>query len=108
MAAGGYAGKIFVEMTGGTEGPQRVFDKIAKTGIRTLVSMHLSEQHLSKARQAGLNVVIAGHISSDNLGLNLLLDGIEKHEQLEVICCSGFRRFKHNFNGRIHTAKHTG
>ncbi|MFC1658820.1 NGG1p interacting factor NIF3, partial [Candidatus Omnitrophota bacterium] len=76
----GYAGKIFVEMTGGTEGPQQVFDKLAKTGVKTLVSMHLSEQHLSKARQAGLNVVIAGHISSDNLGLNLLLDGIERRE----------------------------
>ena len=91
----GYAGKIFVEMTGGTEGSKKAFDKLAKKGIRTLVSMHLSEEHLRKVKEANLNVVIAGHISSDTLGLNLLLDGIEKNSDLDIISCSGFRRFKH-------------
>jgi hypothetical protein len=38
--------------------------------------------------------VIAGHIASDNLGLNLLLDEVEKREPFEVIECSGFRRVK--------------
>jgi hypothetical protein len=41
-------------------------------------------------------VVIAGHISSDTLGLNLLLDRIEKEEKLETICCSGFYRIRRN------------
>ena len=90
-----YVGKFFVEMTGGTEGPKQALDKLAKKGIRTLVSMHLSEEHFRKAREVNINVVIAGHISSDTLGLNLLLDGIEKQEKLEIINCSGFRRFKH-------------
>jgi len=91
-------GKIFVEMTGGTEGSKEVFDKLYKKGIRTLVSMHLSEEHLKKVRDNNLNVVIAGHISSDNLGLNLLLDRIEKEskEEFQVINCSGFRRVKRN------------
>ncbi|MFH1578193.1 MAG: NGG1p interacting factor NIF3 [Candidatus Omnitrophota bacterium] len=88
-------GKIFVEMTGGTEGSKGALGKLARRGIRTLVSMHQSEEYLRKAKEKNLNVVIAGHISSDNLGLNLLLDGIEKREKLEVISCSGFRRFKH-------------
>jgi putative NIF3 family GTP cyclohydrolase 1 type 2 len=87
-------GKIFVEMTGGTEGSKEVFDKMYKVGIRTLVSMHLSEEHFKKVRNANLNVVIAGHISSDTLGLNLLLDRIEKEEKLEIINCSGFRRIR--------------
>lgn len=87
-------GKIFVEMTGGTEGSREVYDKFYKHGIRTLISMHLSEEHLKKVNDANLNVVIAGHISSDNLGLNLLLDRIEKEERLEIINCSGFRRFR--------------
>ena len=87
-------GKIFVEMTGGTEGSREVFDKLYKFGIRTLVSMHLSEEHLKKVKDANLNVVIAGHISSDNLGLNLLLDRIEKEEKLDCINCSGFRRIR--------------
>jgi len=88
------AGKIFFEMTGGTEGPKEVFDKLYKTGVRTLVSMHLSDEHLKKAKEANLNVVIAGHISSDVLGLNLLLDRIEKEEKLEILGCSGFKRVK--------------
>jgi len=90
------AGKIFVEMTGGTEGPKDVYDKMYKTGIRTLVSMHLSEEHFKKVKDANLNVVIAGHISSDTLGLNLILDRIEKEEKLETINCSGFHRIRRN------------
>jgi putative NIF3 family GTP cyclohydrolase 1 type 2 len=87
-------GKVFVEMTGGTEGSKEVFEKLSKLGVRTLVSMHLSEEHFKKVSDANLNVVIAGHISSDTLGLNLLLDRVEKAsgEKLEVINCSGFRR----------------
>jgi len=89
-------GKVFVEMTGGTEGSKEVFDKLYKRGIRTLVSMHLSEEHFKKVKDANLNVVIAGHISSDTLGLNLLLDRVEKEEKFETIECSGFRRIYHN------------
>jgi len=89
-------GKIFLEMTGGTEGPKDIFDKLYNLGVRTLVSMHLSEEHFKKAKDANLNVVIAGHISSDTLGLNLLLDRIEQaagHE-FQVINCSGFNRVR--------------
>lgn len=91
-------GKILVEMTGGTEGPKDVFGKLYKLGIRTLVCMHLSEEHFKKVKDANLNAVIAGHISSDTLGLNLLLDRIEKQagETFEVISCSGFNRFRRN------------
>lgn len=91
----GYVGKIFLEMTGGTEGSKNSFAKLANKGIRTLVSMHLSEEHFRKVKESNLNVVIAGHISSDTFGLNLLLDGIEKKKRLEIVGCSGFYRFRH-------------
>lgn len=89
-------GKILLEMTGGTEGSKDVFDKLYKAGVRTLVSMHLSEEHFKKVRDANLNVVIAGHISSDTLGLNLLLDNIEvsAKQTFPVVACSGFTRIK--------------
>ncbi len=87
-------GKVYVEMTGGTEGPKEVYDKLQKSGIRTIIGMHLSEEHLKKVKDVNLNVVIAGHISSDTLGLNLLLDQVEKEEPLEVIGCSGFERIR--------------
>jgi putative NIF3 family GTP cyclohydrolase 1 type 2 len=91
-------GKVLVEMTGGTEGPKDVFDKLYKVGVRTLVSMHLSEEHFKKVKDANLNVVIAGHISSDNLGINLLLDRVEREEKekFQVISCSGFYRISRN------------
>ncbi|MCX5693842.1 MAG: NGG1p interacting factor NIF3 [Candidatus Omnitrophica bacterium] len=89
-------GKILFEMTGGTEGSKDVFDKLYKAGVRTLISMHLSDEHFKKVKDANLNVVIAGHISSDTLGLNLLLDNIERaaKQDFEVISCSGFTRIK--------------
>lgn len=84
------AGKIFVEMTGGTEGSREIFGRLYDKGIRTLISMHLSEEHFKKVKDVNLNVIIAGHISSDTLGLNLLLDKIGRN--LNIIECSGFRR----------------
>ncbi|MFZ2356612.1 MAG: NGG1p interacting factor NIF3 [Candidatus Omnitrophota bacterium] len=92
------SGKVLIEMTGGTEGSADVYGNLYKTGVRTLVCMHLSEEHFKKVKDANLNVIIAGHISSDTLGLNLLLDNIEKEakEKLTVINCSGFRRVTRN------------
>lgn len=88
------AGKIFVDMTGGTEGAKDIFESLANSGIGTIVAMHLSEDHRKKAEKHHINAVIAGHISSDNVGINLMLDKLQKKESLKVIPCSGFRRFK--------------
>jgi len=89
------AGKILVDMTGGTEGSKEVFSSFADKGISTIVCMHLSEEHFKKSKEARVNVIIAGHIASDTLGLNLLLDEIEKKEKLKFIECSGFKRIRH-------------
>jgi hypothetical protein len=88
-------GKIFVDMTGGAEGPLESFEKLAAVGIGTVVEMHLSSKAAKEAEKHHLNVILAGHISSDNFGLNLLFDKLEnKTSKLEFIECSGFRRFK--------------
>jgi len=87
------AGKVFVDMTGGTEGAKDIFESIANSGISTIVGMHLSDEHRKKAEKHHLNVVIAGHISSDNLGINLMLDELQKKGSLKILDCSGFRRF---------------
>ncbi|HPM43402.1 MAG TPA: NGG1p interacting factor NIF3 [Candidatus Omnitrophota bacterium] len=88
------AGRIFVDMTGGTEGPKKIFPRLSQAGVGTIVAMHLSEEHYKHAKGEHINVVIAGHIASDNLGLNLLLDEIEKKEKLNIIQCSGFVRVR--------------
>lgn len=87
------AGRIFVDMTGGTEGSKDIFQNITNSGINTIVAMHLSEEHRKEAEKHHLNVVIAGHISSDNLGMNLLLDKILSGD-IEILECSGFKRIK--------------
>ncbi len=91
---GNSCGRIFVDMTGGTEGAKDIFEDLASGGVNTLVGMHMSEEHLANAKKANINVVIAGHIASDVLGLNLLLDEIEKEERLEFVVLSGFERFR--------------
>ena len=88
------AGKVFVDMTGGTEGPKRIFPRLSQAGVGTIVAMHLSEEHFKNAKVEMINVVIAGHIASDTLGLNLLLDRVEKKEKMLIVPCSGFVRIR--------------
>jgi putative NIF3 family GTP cyclohydrolase 1 type 2 len=85
-------GKISLEMTGGTEGAKTIYEQYAVSGVSTIVGMHISEEALENAKKAHLNIVLAGHISSDTLGLNLLLDEIEKDSPLEIVGVSGFVR----------------
>jgi len=84
-------GKIFVDMTGGTGGSKDIYEKLSIAGIGTIVGMHIGEDHKKEAEKHHVNVVIAGHMSSDNLGVNLLLDDILK--DVDIIAASGFRRF---------------
>lgn len=87
------AGKIFVDMTGGTEGAREIFKSLSNSGVSTIVGMHISEEHRKEAEKNHMNIVVAGHIASDNLGLNLLLDEALKGSSCEIIECSGYRRF---------------
>lgn len=86
------AGKVYVDMTGGTSGNKEIYDKLSHAGVGTIVGMHIPDEHRKRAEEHHINVVIAGHISSDSLGLNLLLDRLFEIEPLEVIECSGFIR----------------
>lgn len=87
-------GKVFVDMTGGTSGSKDTLEKLSQSGVGTIVGMHMSEDHRKEAEKHHIHVVIAGHISSDTLGLNLLLDALEKSGPLTVVECSGFKRIR--------------
>ena len=88
------AGKIaLTEITGGTEGAPGIFKELSQKGIGTVLGMHISEKHRKKAQKAHINVVIAGHMASDSLGMNLFLDELEK-KGIEIIPCSGLIRIK--------------
>jgi len=95
-------GKVFVDMTGGTGGSKDIYESLKTSGINTIVGMHISEDHRKEAEKHHINVVIAGHIASDNLGMNLLLDAVLEQDDIEIIECSGFRRFSRHGIRRDH------
>lgn len=87
-------GKVVVsEFTGGTEGSKEIYGAMANAGVGTIVAMHQSEEHRKAAEEAHINVIVAGHISSDSLGMNLILDEIEK-KGIEIIPFGGLIRIK--------------
>ncbi len=87
--------KVFVDMTGGTEGSKDIYARLSNAGIDTVVGMHFSEEHKKNIQGANMNCVVAGHISSDTLGMNLILDEVErKLGKLSVYQTSGFIRVK--------------
>ena len=90
------AGRIVVtEITGGTEGAVGIYERMSHAGIGTIVGMHMSEERKGEAQKNHINVVIAGHMSSDSLGMNLFLDELEK-KGIEIIPCSGLIRVSRN------------
>lgn len=89
-----YAGKVVLtEITGGTEGALGIYEKMAQAGIGTIVGMHMAEDRKKEAQKYHMNIVIAGHMSSDSLGMNLFLDELEK-QGIEIIPISGLIRVR--------------
>ncbi|MFA5318499.1 MAG: NGG1p interacting factor NIF3 [Patescibacteria group bacterium] len=97
------AGKIAVtEFTGGTSGAKEIYEKMANAGIGTVIGMHMQEEHRKEAEKYHINVVIAGHMASDSLGINLFLDelsaqaarGGQGKKGIEIVPTSGLIRIK--------------
>ncbi|MBM7854787.1 putative NIF3 family GTP cyclohydrolase 1 type 2 [Desulfohalotomaculum tongense] len=87
------AGKVLVDMTGGTSGSEDAYNKLQQAGVGTLVVMHIGEKHRKEAEKNHINVIIAGHMASDSLGMNLILDKFEE-QGIEVIATAGLLRYK--------------
>ncbi len=85
------AGKIVVDMTGGTGGSEDAYARLATAGVGTLVVMHISEKHRKEAEANHIQVVVAGHMASDSLGLNLFLDELVRRG-IEIVPCAGLLR----------------
>ncbi|MFH1235716.1 MAG: NGG1p interacting factor NIF3 [Parcubacteria group bacterium] len=91
-----FAGKIAVtEVTGGTEGSRDMYERLAQAGVGTIVGMHMKEEHKREAEKHHINVIIAGHMSSDSIGMNLFLDRLAKRG-ITIIPCSGLLRVSRN------------
>jgi putative NIF3 family GTP cyclohydrolase 1 type 2 len=79
--------------TGGTDGSKDMYEKMSHAGIGTIIGMHMNEEHRKEAEKYHINVVVAGHMACDSLGMNLFLDELEK-KGIEVMVCSGLIRVK--------------
>ncbi len=92
-SSNGSVGEKFVFFTGGTSAGPKSIPKLARAGVSTIVTMHMGENVKKACEEEGLYVVIAGHDSSDSIGMNLILDELEK-EGIKSYACSGFTRHK--------------
>ncbi|MFW9849239.1 MAG: NGG1p interacting factor NIF3 [Candidatus Thorarchaeota archaeon] len=89
----GSCGQKTVFFTGGTSSNPRALELLARAGVSTIITMHMGENLKKQAEEEGLYVVIAGHDSSDSIGMNLILDELEKNG-LKTFACSGLFRNK--------------
>jgi putative NIF3 family GTP cyclohydrolase 1 type 2 len=73
------AGKVAVSHGAGTNGGYEVAKTYFKHGVGTLVYIHLWYGDLQKLRADGKgNLVVSGHIASDAVGINPLIQELEK------------------------------
>ncbi|MCL2527816.1 MAG: hypothetical protein FWE42_05280 [Defluviitaleaceae bacterium] len=74
-ASDSYAGKIYVLMAGYT-GPGAAVHKLYfEGGVGTLILMHIPEKDAKELREHNEgNVIVAGHMSSDSIGMNVIAD----------------------------------
>ncbi len=86
---------VLTEMAGGTEGAPEIYERLSQAGVGTVIGMHISEKHRIEAEKAFVNIVIAGHISSDSIGVNLFLDKLEEIK-IKTTPCSGLIRISRN------------
>jgi len=94
-------GKIFVDMTASLGKTKSAYAKLAEAGVGTIIVKSMSQQSISEAKNLHLNIIAAGHIACDNIGLNIILDDILP-EDIKVITCSGFWRFnRKNLNKEV-------
>lgn len=84
-----YAGKIAVLMAGGTNGGSDVLKSYFEAGVGTIVCMHIPEDVKKAVQEQNIgNVIVAGHMASDSIGLNKIIEAWEK-EGVEVTKMSG-------------------
>lgn len=87
-------GKIVCfDITGGTSGAKEIYPELVRAGVGTVIGMHMKDESRDEAIKNHLNVVIAGHISSDSIGMNLFLDKLAQ-KNIKIIPTSGLIRIK--------------
>jgi len=93
-AAGNPLGRWLVQMAAGTNGGAGIYRTYYEHGIDTILAMHLDDRDLRELellQRPGANLIITGHMPSDSIGVNRVIDALEQ-KGLEVIAGSGVIR----------------
>ena len=84
-----FAGKIYVLMSGYTGPGADILKQYFEGGVGTLILMHIPEADVKALKEHNYgNVIVAGHMSSDSLGMNVIADEWRK-QGVEVTMISG-------------------
>ena len=84
-----FAGRIYVLMAGLTGPGPKILKEYFDAGVGTLVLMHIPEKDAKVVKEQSIgNVIVAGHMSSDSLGLNKIAQEWAK-EGVETTMMSG-------------------
>jgi putative NIF3 family GTP cyclohydrolase 1 type 2 len=73
------AGKVVVSHGAGTNGGYEIAKTYFKHGVGTIIYIHISAGDLEKLEAEGVgNLIVAGHIASDSVGINPFIKELEK------------------------------
>ena len=84
-----FAGRIYVEMYGvGAPSPEE-YIACANAGVGTFICMHATPEVIKAVKEQNkANIIVAGHMASDSLGFNQILNAWEE-KGVEVVRISG-------------------
>lgn len=81
------------EFIGGQESDPSMIRALAEAGIETILCPHFSEEYFAVAKEMGLNLLYCGHLASDSIGMNVLIDLlIDQDPSIRVIPYGGLIR----------------
>ena len=84
-------GRWTVAIAGGTNGGFPVFSEYFRAGVDTIFAMHIDEGELQRLRasaQPDETLVVTGHMTSDSIGINAVIAGLEERG-IEVVRTGG-------------------
>ncbi len=93
-AASNRVGRWIVQMAAGTNGGAGIYRTYYEHGINTILAMHLDDRDLRELehlQRPNTNLIITGHIPSDSIGVNRVIDALAQRG-IEVIPGSGVIR----------------
>ena len=81
------------EFIGGQESDPLMIRALAESGVKTILCPHFSEEYFAMAEQMNLQLIYCGHLASDSIGMNVLLDALlERDPSISVMPYGGLIR----------------